>query len=742
MAVSRVEHVDRQFREKTAAAAASFSRRDFSPGDPVFRGNPLTAAQAVSLFECQLQSRWTDFVARELKNEGLSFYTIGSSGHEGNAMLGQITRHTDPAFLHYRSGGFFFARARRLPGQTPIFDTALSLTASSEDPISGGRHKVWGSVPLNIPPQTSTIASHLPKAMGAAFLFDRRKRMGRSSELPQDSIIVCTFGDASVNHSTAVGAINAAAWCAFQKLPLPLLLVCEDNGLGISVPTPKDWVEHNYRQRAGLKYFQADGLDIARGYSQILNAVAYCRQRRLPTFLHLKAIRLLGHAGSDIELNYHDRAKIEAIEARDPVLKTALLLIEAGLLSPDEVLAMYDGVAEQVRAAGREAAQRPKHTTAASVMKPLLPDFAGADLHFPPAETARRDLLWKNRLPETQKPRHLAMLLNWALHDLCLQHPDIILFGEDIAKKGGVYNVTAKLYETFGKGRVFNTLLDEQSILGLAQGAAFAGFFPIPEIQYLAYLHNAIDQIRGEAASLQFFSEGRFQNPMVVRIAGFAYQRGFGGHFHNDNALAAIREIPGIVLVTAATGPDAVRLLRTSVALAKRLGSVVIFVEPIALYMTKDLLEKDDGLWSFDYPAPEEAMPFGETGFWGDRDAPELIITYGNGYFLSRQAYADLTAAGHKLGILELRFLTPLNREAILAAARGKRSVILVDECRRTGSVSEEIAALLATELTEPPRIIRVCGEDTYIPLGNAWEYVLPSREAIVAAVKQGAAHG
>src|SRR5690606_26919733 len=117
--------------------------------------------------------------------------------------------------------------------------------------------------------------------------------------------------------------------------------------------------------------------------------------------------------------------------------------------------------------------------------------------------------------------RHMAQLINWNLQDMLATQADLALFGEDVAKKGGVYNVTTDLFERFGAGRVFNTLLDEQTILGLAIGAGQAGFVPLPEIQYLAYLHNALDQIRGEACSLQYFSQGQFSNPMVVRIAGF-----------------------------------------------------------------------------------------------------------------------------------------------------------------------------------------------------------------------------
>src|SRR5204862_5768779 len=101
------------------------------------------------------------------------------------------------------------------------------------------------------------------------------------------------------------------------------------------------------------------------------------------------------------------------------------------------------------------------------------------------------------------------------------------------------------------------------SVLGLALGASVSGLLPVPEIQYLAYLHTAEDQLRGEAATMQFVSQGAYHNPMVVRVAGLAYQSGFGGHFHNDNAVAVLRDIPGLVVATPARAEDAAPMLRT-----------------------------------------------------------------------------------------------------------------------------------------------------------------------------------
>ena len=143
----------------------------------------------------------------------------------------------------------------------------------------------------------------------------------------------------------------------------------------------------------------------------------------------------------------------------------------------------------------------------------------------------------------------------------------------------------------------------------------------MPEIQYLAYLHNAEDQLRGEAASLQFFSAGQYRNPMVVRVAGLAYQKGFGGHFHNDNAVGVLRDIPGLVVAVPARAGDAAAMLRTCLAAASVDGTVCVFLEPIALYHTRDLFKPGDEGWLSPYAGPgswaEEHVPIGQGRSYG-----------------------------------------------------------------------------------------------------------------------------
>ncbi|MGH8372687.1 MAG: thiamine pyrophosphate-dependent enzyme [Gammaproteobacteria bacterium] len=737
--INRAEIVDNNFMEFVQNWNVTPARKP-ADRDPIRTGVALSVADFRELFESQLLSRHQDIEARAMRARNEGFYTIGSSGHEGNAAVGRATRHTDIAFLHYRSGAFMQERARKL-GIDMVQDTALSLAAASDDPISGGRHKVWGSVPMWVPPQTSTIASHLPKAVGTAVAIAQAKRIGAQLPIPEDSIAVCSFGDASANHSTTVGAINAAQWTAFQRLPCPILFVCEDNSIGISVKTPAGWIAANYSDRVGLEYISADGTDVVDTYAKTLEAVKHCRESRSPVFLHLKLVRLLGHAGTDAETEYRSAEELESAEARDPLLVSARIALETGAYSPQELLETYESARKRVQQAAKQAAKARKLTTAEEVMAPLAPchpDKVNTEAVRSAARDARVAAFGSEAaLPEQQPPRHLSIQINRALFDLMAKYPEMTVFGEDVAQKGGVYTVTSGLHRAFKSQRVFNTLLDEQTILGMAQGAAYMGMLPFPEIQYLAYFHNACDQIRGEAASLQFFSNAQYANGMVVRIASLGYQKGFGGHFHNDNSFTALRDIPGLVIACPSRGDDAAMMLRTCAALARVDGRVVAFMEPIALYMTKDLHEPKDGQWVFEYPAPDRAIPLGEGRIYHPEAKDLLIVTFGNGVPMSLRVARQLeNETGKQIRVLDLRWLKPLNTELIARHAKECGKVLVVDEGRETGGISEQIFTAIEEHAGRGIVKQRVAGKDSYIPLASAANLVLVSEAEIMQAAR------
>ena len=700
-------------------------------GSPI---GPLEPHQAVAIYRSGCLSRALDRRSRKMQAARQGFYTIGSSGHEGMAALAEALRPTDMAFLHYRDAAFQIQRAEQVPGQTIAWDMLLSFACSSDDPVSGGRHKVLGSKALNIPPQTSTIASHLPKAVGTAFsIAMAKKRPPEHRQLLDDSIVMCSFGDASANHSTAQGAFNAAQWASFQNSPMPILFVCEDNGIGISTKTPEGWIGANFSNRPGLKYFDCDGLNIYETFQVALDAADYVRTCRKPAFLHIRTIRLYGHAGADVPTAYMALPDVEAEEANDPLLHSVRLLAEAGVATPEQSLRIYNETMSRVERIADEAVTRPRLRNAADVMASLIP---------PPREHAptngstmsARDKAFGGELKAMTEPQIMSRIINWALTDLMLDHGEIVMMGEDVGKKGGVYGVTKKLVDRFGPDRVINTLLDEQTILGLAIGLAHNGFLPMPEIQFLAYLHNAEDQLRGEAATLPFFSKGQYTNPMVVRIAGLGYQKGFGGHFHNDNSVAVLRDIPGLILACPSNGADAARLLRECVRLAREEQRLVVFLEPIALYPMRDLYEAGDNAWMTIYPDPSERIEMDQVVVHGSgKDL--AIVTFGNGVHLSRQAQKVVEAGGVSIRVIDLCWLSPLPKSALLEAVEDCSSILIVDETRRTGGLAEALMALFS-ESTNAPHA-RYCAEDSFIATGPAYAATMPSAEGVVDAARK-----
>jgi 2-oxoisovalerate dehydrogenase E1 component len=353
----------------------------------------------------------------------------------------------------------------------------------------------------------------------------------------------------------------------------------------------------------------------------------------------------------------------------------------------------------------------------------------------------------------------LAEAINATLDAILSLDRRVVAFGEDVGVKGGVYGVTGGLARKHGAARVFDTVLDEQSILGLGLGAGLAGLLPIPEIQYLAYLHNAEDQIRGEGATLPFFSRGAFRNPMVVRVAGLGYQKGFGGHFHNDNAVGVLRDIPGLVVACPARADDAAAMLRSCVAAAATDGTLSVFLEPIALYHRRDLYADGDRQWlaaDTGEPAPigtariyrsmraepVEAPSSGpstssgriETGSGrietGSGRIDLTMITFGNGVPMSLRVARRLAEVGIAAEVVDLRWLAPLPMADVVAAVRRSGRALVVDETRLTGGVGEGIVAGLVEAGFGGP-ILRVASQDSFIPLGPAAAHVLLSEEEI-----------
>src|SRR6266540_1045839 len=658
--VTTPQDLDERFRAELAQLPAATVRRD--PEGPVRDGTALTGVLARRLFDAQLASRHLDLAARWLRSFNEGYYTIGSAGHEGNAAVAAAVQPTDPALLHYRSGAFYCARATQVPGSDAIRDVLRGLVASAREPIAGGRHKVYGHPNLNVIPTTSTVGSHLPRAVGVGFgieWFARRARRANGEGVaeqvwPSDSIAVCSFGDASVNHATATAAFNTAGWCDHTGLRLPVLFVCEDNGFGISVRSPDGWVAATLRGRPGLRYFATDGCDLAAVYDAASEAATWVRRQRRPAVLHLSMVRLMGHAGADAEQAYRSPAEISA-----------------DLASAGELLRRSDEVGWQVRRLAEEVLAEPKLGSPADIIAPLAPrrparvsravGDAAARLAGADGPSTARVAAFSGRLPEEAGPLTLAQTINAALTDTLLAYPQMVVFGEDVAVKGGVYGVTKGLRERFGATRVFDTLLDKTSILGL-------------------------------------------------------------------------------VVAAPARAEDAGPMLRTCLAAAVVDGSVCVFLEPIALYHTRDLHAEGDGGLLSPYAGPDQwtnvHVPIGRARLYEYGSAEDLtVITFGNGVPMSLRAAAQLAEDGVGCRVLDLRWLSPLPVADIIRESSATGRVLVVDETRRSGGVGEGVlAALVDAGYVGVAR--RVAAVDSFIPLGPAAAHVLISEDQVVQGAR------
>ncbi|HET9516991.1 MAG TPA: transketolase C-terminal domain-containing protein, partial [Actinoplanes sp.] len=413
-----------------------------------------------------------------------------------------------------------------------------------------------------------------------------------------------------------------------------------------------------------------------------------------------------------------------------------------------ELISRYDEIGWQIRKVAEEVIAEPKLATPAEVATAIAPrrpvrvarTVADTGDRAAGQGAAARSLVFGGRLPEQAGPLTLAQTVNAALTDALLTNPGMLVYGQDVGRKGGLHGITRHLQERFGTDRVFDTGADETSVLGLALGGALSGLLPVPEIQYLAQLHHAEVQLRGEAVTLSFRSGGALRNPMVVRVAGLAYQQSLGGHAANDNAVAVLRDVPGLVVAVPARAAEAAALLRSCLTSAAVDGSVCVFLEPIALYHTRDLYRPGDGEWLAPYAGPgdwaAEHAPIGRARTYPVASAADLtILTYGNGVRMSLRVAADLATEGYGSRVVDLRWLNPLPVADLLREASATSRVLIVDETRRSGGVGEGVLAALV-DGGYVGAVRRIASADSFIPLGPAAQQVLIGEDAITQGAR------
>ncbi|MBT0771158.1 MFS transporter [Kineosporia sp. J2-2] len=592
-----------------------------------------------------------------------------------------------------------------------------------------GRRATPANAEVALLPPSSTPAGHLPRALGLAWAVGRQART-RTARLnwPADAVAVAGLGDGTATHGTAVGTINTALWASRQGVPLPLLLICEDNSLGFSTSTPSGWIASSLGTREGLRYFHADTAgDAATLFSTARRAVETARTHRRPVLLHLSCVRIGGHSGTDDEHRYRRADRIAADLARDPLAATMTALVRHGAMTGDEVADRLLRLRDRVASALEDATHRPRPTGSAEVMAPLAPRRPAvvAMAAVRETESARRTAVFGDTLPEAEGPLTLAASINRALADAAAAHPNVVVMGPDVARAGGPYGVTQGLLKQLGAARITDTVPDGRSVLGLAMGSAVSGLLPIAELG-LADLHAAGELLRAEVAPLMFSTGGSFRNPMVLRVPGLGHHDGAGGAVPVDNALGGLRDIPGLVVACPAHPAQAPAMLRTCLAAGQADGTVSVFLEPAALYHVTDLDSPGDGAWLAPYAPPslwqEQHAPIGRALVHGDgKDL--TVVAYGNGLRIARQAAAELAGEGIGCRVVDLRWLAPLPMDDVVAAASATGNLLILDETRRTGGVSESIVTGVL-EAGYDGRLARVTAKDSPLPSGPAARFV------------------
>lgn len=734
--LERLSHGPLPARASVPAAGAQQAGEDdvAVPVDGTDEEAPLEALRTdlLDLFDAQAASRWLDVAARRMASAGLGTHTVASAGHEGNAALAMALRSNDPALLHHRSTAFYLARLSCAGLDNGIAAVAHGLAASADQPAGGGRRATPAHPDVAIGPPAATTAGHLPRALGLAWAIGRtprdRTRGGGLLHWPSDAVATVSFGDGTAGHSTTQGVINTAIWAWRQGVPLPLLLVCEDNGLAFSTSGPPDWIASSLGAREGLRAFHADTAgDPGELFATARRAVETARAHRRPVLLRLSCVRIGGHSGADTESRYRRPERIAADLERDPLAATMAALVRHGAMTGSEVADRLLVLRDRVASALEEAIHRPRLASTAEVMAPLAPRrpaVVGMAAAREPAAD-RREEAFDGRLPEKDGPLTLAESINRALLDACLTRPAVVVLGRDVARAGGMYAVTRDLQQRLGTGQVVDTAPDARSCLGVAMGAAASGLLPIVELG-LDDLHAAGELLRAEVAPLAFSSGGSYRNPMVLRVPGLGGQNGFGGAVPVDNSLGGLREIPGLVIACPAHPAQAPALLRSCLAAAEADGTVSVMLEPVALYDRRDLLTDGDDGWLAPYLPPAEwaagHAPIGRAAVHGAGEDLTLAA-YGNGLRMALRAAAVLEDEGVGCRVVDLRWLAPLPMDDLMDAASATGRLLVLDETRRSGGVSEGIVTGVL-EAGYDGRLARVTARDSPLPTGPVAEHV------------------
>jgi 2-oxoisovalerate dehydrogenase E1 component len=645
---------------------------------------------------------------RQLVPAGKVIYQFTARGHDvTQALLGQaLTEPGDGVTVYYRSRPLVLALG--LPLDDALASTMMRTGSVSEGRDLGTLFNLRGGDGPCVLPAGGGVGSQYTPAVGWAQAIRYRAKVLGEEHLAR-SIAVAHGGDGSTAANGFWAAVNIATT---QRLPI--LFYIEDNGYGISVradmQTPGGNIARNMRGFYNLRVWDGDGSDPFAAADLIRTAVATVRAGDGPALLRLTVPRLSGHSSQDTQ-SYRSPEEIAAARTRDPCLRLRQQLVPR-LMSEEAWDALEQSAREEVLAA-LERVDRRAEPSPAQVTRHIFHDPDSGSSSEPRLQELGRS---------SGGPRiNMLSAIRRTLECELAANPRVLMFGEDIGRKGGVHAATLGLQEKFGTERVFDTSLSEEGIIGRAVGMALAGLLPVPEIQFRKYADSAVEQLN-DCGTLRWRTASRFCAPMVVRMPGGFFR--CGDPWHSQSNEVQFVHAVGWRLAMPSNAEDAVGLLRA----ALRGSDPTIFFEHRALL---------DSPWARrPYPGDEFIIPFGLAKCL--RPGKELtVVTWGAMVERCETAAADSAV---DVELLDLRTLVPWDRAAVVESVLKTGRCLIVHEDTRTAGFGAEIAAVLAEEafLALQAPIKRLAPPDVPSPHSpTLLEAVLPSASRIVQAIRE-----
>jgi len=685
--------------QTTKTRESSFSPEWRFQDTVAWRDTDLDENILTEWFHYMLLGRQIDYRFQVLNRQGRAPFIISCAGHEA-AQIGigwPLKPKYDWLAPYYRD----VVLCMRM-GMTPL-DLMLSVLAKATDPASGGKQTPghFSDSRLNITSGGSPVATQMVRGAGVAYAL---KMDGT------DKVLLTCYGEGAGAEGDAHEAFNFAA-----IYKLPEVFVCENNGFAISTPFSKEYAIEHVAQRAagyGFPGVTVDGRDPVTCYAVAKEAIARARAGGGPTLIECLVDRLGAHSSEDDQRRYRTQEELETLTENDCLERFKKRLLEEGVLTAKQIAELEDSVKEEVTAATKEGMVAPDPAPEDALTNVYA-------IEVPKAIEPAAGL-------ETEE-MNMVQALRSTLFEEMERDARVMVMGEDVGRKGGVFLVTDGLRAKFGEERVIDTPLAESSIVGVALGLAVAGKRPVAEIQFTDFAHMAFNSITNEAAKYRYRSDGDWSVPMVVRAP-------MGGHAHgalyHSQSIEARFATPGLKIVIPSGPYEAKGLLLAAI----RDQDPVLFFEHKRLYrMFKEPVPKGE------YLIPLQVARTAREG------SDISVFCYGLMVHYATEAAKNLEADGVSVEIVDLRTVYPLDKEAILASAKKTGKCLVLYEDNFSVSIGSEIAALIADEawrwLDAPVK--RFGGLDVpsmpyAVPME---EYFMPTPDKITKVLKDLAAY-